>query len=96
MTVADRLVPMITEVTPVNESMIRLRISHSLSFISLVSLYGPTGVSEISVKEPFYAQFQMVVHSCSKRDTLTNLGDFISTTCTYRDDCESYFGHYGT
>ena len=44
--VADRLVPMITEVTAVNERIMRLRISHTLGVISLVSVYAPTGVSE--------------------------------------------------
>ena len=51
-----RLVPMITEVTPVNERIMRLRNSHTLGVISLVSVYAPTGVSEFSVEEAFYAQ----------------------------------------
>ena len=53
--VADRLVPMITEVTPANERIIRLRINHTLGVISLVSVYAPTGGSEFSLKEAFYA-----------------------------------------
>ena len=44
----------------------RLRISHTLGVISLVSVYAPTGVSEFSVKEAFYAQLQTVVNSCPK------------------------------
>ena len=59
--VADRLVPMITEVTPVNKRIMRLRISNNLGVISLVSVYAPTGVSKSSVKVAFYAQLQMVV-----------------------------------
>ena len=43
--VADPLVPMNTEVTPVNERIMRLRITHTLSVISLVSLCAPTAVS---------------------------------------------------
>ena len=35
---ADRLVPMITEVTPVNERIMTLRISHTLGAINLVSV----------------------------------------------------------
>ena len=55
MAVVDRLVPMITEVTPVNERIMRLRISHTLGVISLVFLYAPTWVSEFAGKESFYA-----------------------------------------
>ena len=63
MAVADRLVPMITEVTPVNERIMRLRITHTLGVTSLVSLYAPTGVSEFSVKKAFYTQLKMAVDS---------------------------------
>ena len=41
--VADRLVPMITEVTPVNERIMRLRITHTLGVISRASVYGTVG-----------------------------------------------------
>ena len=41
----DRLVPMISEVTTVNKRVMRLRLSHTLGVISLVSLYAPIGVS---------------------------------------------------
>ena len=58
---------MTTKVTPVNETIMRLRISHTLRVISLVSVYAPTGISESSVKEAFYAQLKMV-NSCPKRD----------------------------
>ena len=94
--VADRLVPMITEVTPVNERIMRLRISHTLGVISLVSVYAPTGVSEFSVKEAFYAQLQMVVDSCPKGDTLIVLGDFNATTGTDRDGYQSCVGPHGS
>ena len=40
--VADRLVPMITKVTPVSPN--DTRITHTLSVISMVSVYAPTGV----------------------------------------------------
>ena len=73
MVVADRLVPMITEVTPVNDRITRLRISHTLVVISLVSVYAPTRISEFSVNEALYAQLQMVVDSCSL--TLRNVGN---------------------
>ena len=66
MAVADRLVPMITEVTPVNERIMRLRITHTLGVNSLVSVYAPTWVSEFSVQQAFYVQLRTVVDSCSK------------------------------
>ena len=47
---------MITEVTPVNERIMKLKISHNLGIISLVSLYGPTGVSDFFMKEAFSMQ----------------------------------------
>ena len=61
---------MITEVTPVNERIIRLTITHTLYAISLVSLYTSTRVTEFSVKQAFYGQLQMVVDSFSKGNTL--------------------------
>ena len=54
MVVTDRLVP-ITGVTPINERIVRLRITHILGVISLVYVYAPTGVNEFSVTEEFYA-----------------------------------------
>ena len=55
MAIADRLVPMVAEFTLVNELIMRLKITHTLGFISSVSLYASTGVSEFPVKEAFYA-----------------------------------------
>ena len=76
MAVADRLVPMITQVTPVNVRIMRLRITHILSVISLVSMYAPTRVSEFSVENAFYAQLQVVIDSCPRGDTLIVLAVF--------------------
>ena len=42
-------------VTPLNERIMRLIITNTLGVISPVSVYAPTGVSESSVKEAFYA-----------------------------------------
>ena len=42
--VANRLVPMVIEVTPVNERIMGLRISHTLGVISMVSLYANLSV----------------------------------------------------
>ena len=41
--VSNKLTPMIIEVTPVNERIMRRRIRHSLGLISLVSVSAPTG-----------------------------------------------------
>ena len=78
MAVADRLVPMITEVTPVNERIMRLRIFYVLVVIPLFPVYASNRVSELS--EAFYAERQMVVVSCPKRDTLIILGDGVNAT----------------
>ena len=45
-----------------------LRITHTLGFISPVSVHATTGVSEFSVKEAFYTKIQMMVNSCLKGD----------------------------
>ena len=95
-TVADLLFPMISEVTHVNERIIRLRGIHTLGVISLVSVNAPTGVSEFSVKKPFYAQLQTVMDSCPMGDTLIVLGDFNATTGTDSDDYESCVGPHGS
>ena len=52
-------------------------------------MYARIGVSEFAVKEAFYAQLQMVVHSCLKGDTVMLLDDFNATTSTDRDGYES-------
>ena len=54
--IADRLVPMVNEVTPVNAHIMRLTISHNLGVISLDCVYTTTRISKFSVKETYYAQ----------------------------------------
>ena len=44
--VSNKLTPMIIEVTPVNEHIMRQSIRHSLGVISLVSVYAPTEVRD--------------------------------------------------
>ena len=51
--VSNKLTPMKIEVTPVNESIMRLRTRHSLGVISLVSVYAPTEASDLTVKDAF-------------------------------------------
>ena len=64
--VSNKLTPMIIEVTPVNERIMRLRIRHSLGVISLVSVYSPTEASNLTVKDPFYATLKSMVERCPR------------------------------
>ena len=75
---------------------LRLRMTHTLGVISLVSVYDPTGASEMSMKEAFYAQLQMVVDSSFKGDTSIVLDDFHPTTGTQKDGYESCVGPDGS
>ena len=68
--VSIKLTPMIIEVKPVNEHIMRLRIRHSLSVISMVSVYAPTKASDLTVKDTFSAMLESVVDQCPRRDTL--------------------------
>ena len=54
--VSNKLIPMIIEIIPVNERIMRLRIHHSLGVVSLVSGYAPTEVSDLTMKDAFYDQ----------------------------------------
>ena len=58
---SNKLTPMIIEVTPVNEHIMRLRIRHSLSVVSLISVYVITEASDLTVKKAFYATLESVV-----------------------------------
>ena len=96
--VADRLAPQIRDedVTPVSERIMRLRIPHTLGWISVVAVYAPTGVSDVTTKEAFYAKLHAVVDAIPKVETLIVLGDFNATTGTSRDGYESCVGPYGS
>ena len=50
--------PMIVEVTPVNERIMRRRICHSLGVVSQVSVCAPTWASDLTVKDAFYAALE--------------------------------------
>ncbi len=71
---SSKLSPMIIEVTPVNERIMRQRINHSLGVVSLVSENVPTEASDLTVKDAFYATLESVVDQCPRRDTLLVLG----------------------
>ena len=90
--VSNKLTLMIIEVTPVNDHIMRLRICHSLGVISLVSGYAPIEVSDLTVKDAFYATLECVVDQCPRRGTLLVLGDFSASTGTDRVCYEICFG----
>ena len=85
MAVSNKLTPMIIEVTPVNERIMRRRICHSLGVMSLVSVYAPTEASDLTVKDAFYATLEFVVDQFPRRDILPVLGDLNASTGTDRD-----------
>ena len=60
--VSKKLTPMIIVVTPVNERVMRQRICHSLGVISLVSVYALTEVSDLTMKDAFYATLESLVY----------------------------------
>ena len=72
--VSNKLTPMIIEATSVKERIMRLRIRHSLGVISLVSVFAPTEVSDLTVKDAFSTTLESVVDQCPGRDTLLFLG----------------------
>ena len=63
---SNKMTPMIIEVTPVNERIMRRRICHSLGVISLVSEYAPTEANDLTVKDAFYTMFESVVDQCPR------------------------------
>ena len=73
---SNKLTPMVIEVIPVNELIMRRMIHHSLGVVYLVTVYAPTEASDLTVKNAFYATLESVVDQCPRRDTLLVLGDF--------------------
>ena len=63
---SNKLTPMAIEVTPVNEHIMRLRIRHSLGVVSLVSVYVLTEMSDLTMKDAFYATLDSVVDQCPR------------------------------
>ena len=90
--VSNKLTPMIIEVAPDNERIMRLRIRHCLGDVSLVSVHAPTEASDLTMKDTFYAMLKSVVDQYSRQDTLLILGDFNASTGTDRDGYETRFG----
>ena len=93
---SNKLTPMIIEVTPVDERIMRQRIWHSLGVVSLVSVYAPTEVSNLTMKDAFYATLKSVDDQCPRRDTLLVLGDFNASTRTERHGYGTCVGPQGS
>ena len=64
--VSKKLIPMVIEVTPVNEHIMRLRIHHFLGVFSLVCVYAPSEASDLTVKDAFAATLESVVDQCPR------------------------------
>ena len=92
--VADRLVFMITEITPVKAYHETENLPHSGCFIGIFLC--TDWMSEFSVTEAFYAQLKMVVDLCPKGYNLIVLGDFNANTGTDRDGFQSCVGPHGS
>ena len=76
----------IVEVTLVDESILRLRLKHNLSFMSFGTVYAPTEVCE--TEEMFYIKFDSVLEQCPRRGALIFPGDFNAVTGTERGGYE--------
>ncbi|KAG0717729.1 Craniofacial development protein 2 [Chionoecetes opilio] len=94
--ISSKLQPSVVEVTPVDERIMRVRMKHTLGFMSLVAVYAPTEVRKTEEKEMFYAKLNSVLDQCPPRDTLIVLGDFNATTGTVRDGYELCVGPHGS
>ena len=66
----------------------RLRLKHSLGFMSVVAVYAPTEVCETE-EEMFNAKLDSVLDQCPCRDALIVLGDFNAVTGTGKADYEN-------
>ncbi|KAG0712588.1 Craniofacial development protein 2 [Chionoecetes opilio] len=74
----------------------RVRMQHTLGFMSLVAVYAPTEMRKTEEKEMFYAKLDSVLDQCPPRDTLIVLGDFNAPTGTVRDGYELCVGPHGS
>ncbi|KAG2458176.1 ZP3 protein, partial [Polypterus senegalus] len=92
-TFASQNVDALNKACSYNPGLNQLR--HSLGALSVVSVYAPTSVSDISVREAFYSQLCSVVDECPQGNTPLVMGDFNAATGTDRagyEDCLSPHG----
>ena len=86
----------LVEVTPVDERIMRLRLKHSLGFMSVVAVYAPTEMCKTEEKEVFYAKLGSVLDLCPRRATLIVLGDSNAVPGTERTGYEICVGPHGS
>ena len=67
-----------------------------MGVIFLVSIYAPTEVSDLTVKDAFYAALKSVVDQCPRQDTLLVFGDFNPSTGTNNDGYDTCFSPHGS
>ena len=67
-----------------------------MSVVSVVSVYAPTELNDLTVKDAFYATLESVVDQCPRGDTHLILGDFNALTGTERDGYETCVGPHGS
>ena len=94
--ISSRLQPSVVEVTPVDERILRVRLKHTMGFMSVIAVYAPTEMREMDEKELFYAKLDSILDQCHPRDTLVVLGDFNAATGTDRDGYEICVGPHGS
>ena len=90
--ISSRLQLSVVEVTPVDKRIMRLRLKHTMDFISCVAVYAPTGMRETE-KEIFYAKLDSVLNPLG---TLIVFGDFNAATGTERAGRKIYVGPHGS
>ena len=74
----------------------RLKLKHSLGFMSVVAVCAPTEVCETEEKEMFYAKLDSVLDQCPRRDAFIVLGNFNAVTGTERAGYEICVGCHGS
>ena len=94
--ISRRLQLPVVEVIPVDERIMRLRLKHTLGFMSLVGVYASTEVCETNEKAMFYAKLDSVLDHCHHWDILIVLSYLNVVTGIERAGYELYVGPHGS
>ena len=86
----------VLEIIPVDERIMRLKLKHSLGFMSVVAVYAPSELCETEEKELVYAKLDSVLHQCPCRNALIVLADFNAVFGTERAGYEICVGPHGS